>query len=92
MWLNFVSSKSINFSNLKLTDETSDNFQPSDRLNCTSGPIILQRRGSVYGANVPMITGMTNVKNTIRMEYFLLVTHFQSTYILYVYSFCIKNL
>ncbi|KAK7601146.1 hypothetical protein V9T40_008587 [Parthenolecanium corni] len=44
-------------------DETGDNFQPSDRLNCTSGPIILQRRGSVYGANVPMITELVNDSN-----------------------------
>lgn len=27
------------------------------------GPIVLQRRGSVYGANVPMITG--NIISTV---------------------------
>ncbi|CAH0768686.1 unnamed protein product [Bemisia tabaci] len=29
----------------------------------TSGPIVLQRRGSVYGANVPMITELVNDSN-----------------------------
>jgi len=34
---------------------------PPPQLNPTVGsPIILQRRGSVYGANVPMITGELN--------------------------------
>lgn len=74
-WENFCENASIqygfsiltNFSYLKFADETSDNFQPTDRLNCTSGPIILQRRGSVYGANVPMITGTTNFE-----KYYLL--------------------
>lgn len=29
----------------------------NETLTSVSGPIVLQRRGSVYGANVPMITG-----------------------------------
>jgi potassium large conductance calcium-activated channel subfamily M alpha protein 1 len=29
-----------------------------DNLSPVGSPIVLQRRGSVYGANVPMITGM----------------------------------
>lgn len=37
-----------------------------DNLTPVGGPIVLQRRGSVYGANVPMITG-----NSLMM-YFLL--------------------
>lgn len=28
-----------------------------DNMNTAGSPIVLQRRGSVYGANVPMITG-----------------------------------
>lgn len=28
-------------------------------LTAVGSPIVLQRRGSVYGANVPMITGIT---------------------------------
>lgn len=31
-----------------------------DNLNTAGSPIVLQRRGSVYGANVPMITGSSN--------------------------------
>jgi hypothetical protein len=31
-----------------------------DNLSPVGSPIVLQRRGSVYGANVPMITGMPN--------------------------------
>jgi hypothetical protein len=30
-----------------------------DNLSPVGSPIVLQRRGSVYGANVPMITGMS---------------------------------
>lgn len=30
-----------------------------DNLAPVGSPIVLQRRGSVYGANVPMITGFT---------------------------------
>lgn len=37
-------------------------FDP-DGLNCAGGPIVLQRRGSVYGANVPMITELVNDSN-----------------------------
>ncbi|XKL65988.1 hypothetical protein PGB90_009408 [Kerria lacca] len=44
-------------------DEGAPKFQPAERINCTSGPIILQRRGSVYGANVPMITELVNDSN-----------------------------
>lgn len=29
-----------------------------DNMNTAGSPIVLQRRGSVYGANVPMITGI----------------------------------
>jgi len=32
-----------------------------DNLSPVGSPIILQRRGSVYGANVPMITGMSTL-------------------------------
>lgn len=40
------------------TEETSNSkFQACNQLSQIGGPIILQRRGSVYGANVPMITG-----------------------------------
>lgn len=47
-----------------LTDETAvtKQFDP-DGLNCAGGPIVLQRRGSVYGANVPMITELVNDSN-----------------------------
>lgn len=31
-----------------------------DNMNAAGSPIVLQRRGSVYGANVPMITGISN--------------------------------
>lgn len=46
------------------TDETAvtKQFDP-DGLNCAGGPIVLQRRGSVYGANVPMITELVNDSN-----------------------------
>jgi len=50
---------------LKLcADETAvtKQFDP-DGLNCAGGPIVLQRRGSVYGANVPMITELVNDSN-----------------------------
>ncbi|CAH1715763.1 unnamed protein product [Aphis gossypii] len=45
-------------------DETAvtKQFDP-DGLNCAGGPIVLQRRGSVYGANVPMITELVNDSN-----------------------------
>lgn len=32
-----------------------------DNLNTAGSPIVLQRRGSVYGANVPMITGECHI-------------------------------
>ncbi|XP_050429931.1 calcium-activated potassium channel slowpoke isoform X11 [Adelges cooleyi] len=35
----------------------------TEGLNCAGGPIVLQRRGSVYGANVPMITELVNDSN-----------------------------
>ncbi|XP_037026961.1 calcium-activated potassium channel slowpoke isoform X36 [Bradysia coprophila] len=34
-----------------------------DNLNAAGSPIVLQRRGSVYGANVPMITELVNDSN-----------------------------
>ncbi|XP_037912322.1 calcium-activated potassium channel slowpoke isoform X13 [Hermetia illucens] len=34
-----------------------------DNLNTSGSPIVLQRRGSVYGANVPMITELVNDSN-----------------------------
>ncbi|XP_055381117.1 calcium-activated potassium channel slowpoke isoform X32 [Condylostylus longicornis] len=34
-----------------------------DNLNTAGSPIVLQRRGSVYGANVPMITELVNDSN-----------------------------
>lgn len=40
-----------------VAEETAAKYQHPEGVNCTGGPIILQRRGSVYGANVPMITG-----------------------------------
>ena len=33
------------------------NMNMSDTLSPLGSPIVLQRKGSVYGANVPMITG-----------------------------------
>lgn len=33
-------------------------------MNTAGSPIVLQRRGSVYGANVPMITGKMNPEIT----------------------------
>lgn len=41
---------------------TADNVQGN--LTTVGSPIVLQRRGSVYGANVPMITG--NGKDAIK--------------------------
>lgn len=48
----------------RFADETAvtKQFDP-DGLNCAGGPIVLQRRGSVYGANVPMITELVNDSN-----------------------------
>lgn len=43
---------------------TADNEQGN--LTAVGSPIVLQRRGSVYGANVPMITG--NRKNIVRFH------------------------
>jgi hypothetical protein len=33
-----------------------------DNLSPVGSPIVLQRRGSVYGANVPMITGVQSLQ------------------------------
>lgn len=35
------------------------NMSMSDTMSPLGSPIVLQRKGSVYGANVPMITGMS---------------------------------
>lgn len=43
-------------STFNFTDE-SGVVSTNENLSSVSGPIVLQRRGSVYGANVPMITG-----------------------------------
>lgn len=46
-----------------------------DNLNTAGSPIVLQRRGSVYGANVPMITGTRRRSSsipTIWINFFLL--------------------
>lgn len=40
-----------------VADENGVVAQNTDSLNTAGAPIVLQRRGSVYGANVPMITG-----------------------------------
>lgn len=45
---------------LSITDESGVISARNEHDNLTpvgGGPIVLQRRGSVYGANVPMITG-----------------------------------
>ena len=34
-------------------------------------PIVLQRRGSVYGSNVPMITGIRNIKNAVSRVFWM---------------------
>ncbi|XP_065208102.1 calcium-activated potassium channel slowpoke [Planococcus citri] len=44
-------------------EESGTKYQQPEGINCTGGPIILQRRGSVYGANVPMITELVNDSN-----------------------------
>lgn len=36
-----------------------------DALTPVGSPIVLQRRGSVYGANVPMITGIFSYSNNL---------------------------
>ena len=36
----------------------SSNMNMTDTMSPLGSPIVLQRKGSVYGANVPMITGM----------------------------------
>lgn len=43
-----------------------------DNLNTAGSPIVLQRRGSVYGANVPMITGTQRRSSlpTIEIHFF----------------------
>lgn len=38
-----------------------------DNLTPVGSPIVLQRRGSVYGANVPMITGKDQVESLVRL-------------------------
>lgn len=38
-----------------------------DNLNTAGSPIVLQRRGSVYGANVPMITGKKHLFKRIKV-------------------------
>lgn len=40
-----------------------------DNMNTAGSPIVLQRRGSVYGANVPMITGNTGNSSTFRATF-----------------------
>ena len=39
------------------------NMNMSDSLSPLGSPIVLQRKGSVYGANVPMITELVNDSN-----------------------------
>lgn len=46
-----------------LNQDESGNVQTNETLTSVSGPIVLQRRGSVYGANVPMITELVNDSN-----------------------------
>lgn len=40
-------------------------------LTAVGSPIVLQRRGSVYGANVPMITGKDPTKS-IKLHFYVL--------------------
>ena len=49
---------------MKWTPDQSECFSPTDpattdNVSPLGSPIVLQRKGSVYGANVPMITGTT---------------------------------
>ncbi|XP_014244789.1 calcium-activated potassium channel slowpoke isoform X7 [Cimex lectularius] len=46
-----------------LNQDESGVVSTNENLNSVSGPIVLQRRGSVYGANVPMITELVNDSN-----------------------------
>ncbi|CAB0004643.1 unnamed protein product [Nesidiocoris tenuis] len=46
-----------------LSQDESGVVSTNENLNSVSGPIVLQRRGSVYGANVPMITELVNDSN-----------------------------
>uniref|UniRef100_A0A0A9Y1X9 Calcium-activated potassium channel slowpoke n=2 Tax=Lygus hesperus TaxID=30085 RepID=A0A0A9Y1X9_LYGHE len=46
-----------------LSQDESGVVSANENLNSVSGPIVLQRRGSVYGANVPMITELVNDSN-----------------------------
>lgn len=43
--------------------QPSDPSTGGDTLSPLGSPIVLQRRGSVYGANVPMITELINDSN-----------------------------
>ncbi|XP_073977840.1 calcium-activated potassium channel slo isoform X2 [Rhodnius prolixus] len=46
-----------------LNQDESGVVSTNENLSSVSGPIVLQRRGSVYGANVPMITELVNDSN-----------------------------
>nr|XP_014272722.1 calcium-activated potassium channel slowpoke isoform X7 [Halyomorpha halys] len=46
-----------------LNQDESGVVSANETLTSVSGPIVLQRRGSVYGANVPMITELVNDSN-----------------------------
>ena len=41
----------------------SSNMNMTDTMSPLGSPIVLQRKGSVYGANVPMITGTVRSRN-----------------------------
>ena len=47
------------------------NMSMSDTMSPLGSPIVLQRKGSVYGANVPMITGMSLLNMSIFMYLYI---------------------
>lgn len=52
----------------------SQNNENTEAGTPVGSPIILQRRGSVYGANVPMITG--NLYLILNIQFFFYVKYF----------------
>ena len=49
-----------------------------------SSPIVLQRKGSVYGANVPMITELVNDSNVQFLDQVIITHHY-----IFGYFYCI---
>ena len=52
------------------------NMNMSDSLSPLGSPIVLQRKGSVYGANVPMITGKYTHIQLLKMNIIPLVYNY----------------